>query len=152
MVLLNTATGVISKTGDPTSVAVVEIPVENDGLIRSESGSAELDGGSGSGSSVGEYSAAAADATVRFNGGIHRIGAGGSITGPGVTSIRSGTVTGPLAVKAGGILQLEGGTLSAPLNGTGNILIDAGAAFRIVNAAGKTLMGPVRNQGQTVIR
>src|SRR5207244_10162195 len=53
--------------------------------------------------------------------------------------------------KRCGVLQLEGGILSAPLSGTGKILVETGAALAIVNGASKTLRGPVRNQGQTLV-
>lgn len=147
-ILVNSPTGIVRKTGASTSVARVEIPLENDGIVRAEGGALELSNGSGAGQSAGEYTAFSSGApTVRFTGGIHLIAVGGRITGPGTVTLAGGELRGPLTVKSGGNLSMLSGDLQAPLNGTGHVLVETGGIMRTSTAAGKYLRGPLRNEG-----
>lgn len=144
-------TGTIRKTGTSSSKAYIDVPIDNDGTIRAEAGVLELSGGSGPEQSTGEYTAAAGGPTVRFTGDVTQIGLGGRITGPGAVTVLGGTLAGPLAVKPGGTLLFQDGDLWAPLNNSGQIVVEAGGTLKVAATAYKTMRGPFKNDGQVTV-
>ena len=146
--LTNSATGVIRKTGDATTVAVIHVPLDNDGIVRAESGTLDITNGSGNGLSAGEYTAFADPlTTVRFAGGTHQFAAGGGITGPGVVTHHGGTISGPLTIESGAHVRWDAGALYAPMGGTGEVVVQSGALVEVLGSTFKPTRGPVRNQG-----
>lgn len=143
----NRTGGTFVKNGLTSTVSSLDVPVENDGVIRADSGTLALTNGSGSGRSGGVYRAVAAPSTaVRFGGGTHLVDTA-RIEGPGAATLTGGAVTGPLTVAAGGNLVWRGGDLNAPVDGTGEILVEAGATLRTESTSFKVQRGIVRNHG-----
>jgi hypothetical protein len=145
---LNLSTGLVVKTGTPSSVGTLSVPLDNDGLVRAESGRLELSGGSGTGqSAVGEYTALTGSTSVVFTGGTHTIGVGGQITGPGLVTVQGGTLAGPLAIRAGSSVSFLAGVIQAPLGGTGTIEIEPSAVVNVQDPTSKFIRGPIHNAG-----
>ncbi|HVM19729.1 MAG TPA: S8 family serine peptidase [Egibacteraceae bacterium] len=115
------------------------VGLENDGVVRSDSGLLDLSGGSNDRISTGAYRASAG-AELRFGGGDHRLGQNAKLTGAGTIGLTGGRVfinaTTLLTSSSDftGLLDMTGGELS--IQGTSRI--GAGTVARL---AGATVSG-----------
>ena len=131
---------VVKSAGAGT--ATISPAIDNDGVIRSDSGTLTLNGGDGAGSSDGDFGGPAAAGTVRLGTGTFELGDGASLLGHveldgatvAVLNAATATASGANELATG---ELGGtGTLSVPgtLSWTGGTMADAGTTR--VEAAG----------------
>ena len=122
-------TGTIRRTVAGPNDTDLRVPVENDGLVISDTGRLLLSNGGGE--SGGTFGGGAG--TVRLGGGVHVLDGGARLSGgveltAGELSVASGT-----AVSAGAN-ELSGGTVGGP----GGFSVDAGT----LTWSGGTMRGP----------
>lgn len=123
--------GTINRT-TATGTASINNAVENDGAINVNSGTLALQNGDGSGSSSGDYTAAAGT-TLKFLGSSNELTSGASLGGAG-TVVDNGAT---LAIGAG--VTFNPGALS--LDGAGTLQLDSAGTTGSLTATGGTRSG-----------
>jgi hypothetical protein len=118
--------------------ATINVVVDNDGSVQSSAGTLFLSGGTGAGTSTGDYSGTGG-ATVSLSGGTHTLGDGVTLTG---TAIAGATVTVPngATVTAAGTNAFSAGIV----NGTGTFSVTGTLAWSggSMTEAGHTTIAP----------
>jgi hypothetical protein len=124
-----TNTGLIQRN-TTTAAATINAPVDNDGTVHADTGTLNLAGGTGTGTSSGDYGAAAAGGEINLNTGTHQLGDGVGLLGH--VNLTGATVTIPNAatVAASGTNTMTGGTLGGVgtfnIAGTGTLVWTGG--------------------------
>jgi hypothetical protein len=119
-----TNTGLIQRT-TLSGAATINAPLDNDGVVHADTGTLNLAGGTGTGSSSGDYGAAGAGGEINLNTGTHALANGAELLGH--VNLTGATVTVPAAatVTASGANTMSNGTLG----GAGTFNIPSGAGL-----------------------
>ena len=148
--LIHNVGSVVKSAGAGT--ATILAALENDGVVRSDSGTLELRGGGGLGTSAGDFGAAAATGTVALASGVFTLADGARLLGGVTISGATAAVAGGATATASGANVLAAGAVggtgtlavTGTLSWTGGSMLEAGTT-RV--AGGGTL---VRDQQNTV--
>jgi hypothetical protein len=117
-----TAGGLMERTTTSGGVAF-NPPLENDGVVHADSGTLNLSGGTGPGTSTGDYGAAGAGGEINFSNGVHALAGGARLLGH--AHVTAGTVN----VAAGATVTSTGPNSLGPsgtIGGTGSFDIASG--------------------------
>jgi hypothetical protein len=139
--LHNQVTGLIRKTAG-AGTSRLQIPVDNDGTVRAESGVLALAGGTGTQVSTGRYGAAPGGPVLAFVNGIHKVD-GALFADYGIVSLDAGELQGDFSVEPGATLRWTGGTLA----GGPDAVVRPGAVVQSTGTAARTWRGSLRNEG-----
>jgi hypothetical protein len=159
--LLHVLGGGLMRKSVGAGSSEIEPPLDNDGQLQANStgGTINLSGGSGLGTSTGEFGATVPGAAVAFTAGDHRLGSatfdtGVAIAGATVT-IANGTVTYPSLTQSAGVTNVvDGATFGGPgaalalhggvLTGSGTVagdVVDDGGTVRPGSSPGIMTIG-----------
>ena len=116
--LIHNVGGTVVKSAGPAT-ATITAALENDGAVRADSGTLDLRGGDGPGSSSGNFGAAAATGTVSFGTGTTDLADGAALLGGTVMRGGFADVAPSAVATASGANELESGAFG----GTGTLRV-----------------------------